>query len=51
MTKTKLQCQHTPKTHRLVFGCKITGKYAVDLCKNCRENEPKEFLVEETELS
>jgi hypothetical protein len=47
----ELKCKHEPKTHRLVFACQITGDYMVDLCKNCHDDEPKEFLIDEVKLS
>jgi len=45
-----LQCSHHSKKFRLKFSCERTGDYLLELCKSCRDNESREFLIEEKEI-
>lgn len=42
-----LGCKHVPKQFRLEYECKETGNYLVELCAECRTNEPTKFLLKE----
>lgn len=45
-----LRCVHTPKYSRLVYSCKVTGDYTVELCKTCRRTESNDFLIKEEKI-
>lgn len=45
-----LQCLHKSKKFRLKFRCERTGDYIIELCEGCRDNETKEFLIEEEQM-
>ncbi len=45
----ELRCNHTPK-YKLEFSCNRTGNYTIELCEDCRKQEPDEFLIREAIL-
>ena len=45
----ELRCNHTPK-YKIEFSCHRTGNYTIELCEDCRKQEPDEFLIREAVL-
>ena len=44
-----LKCSHEP-VYRLEYSCRQTGNYILELCEDCRKQEPDEFLIREAIL-
>jgi hypothetical protein len=50
MRESKLYCTHFPKKFRLVYSCKITGNYTLEICESCHKKEDRKFLISEEKI-
>jgi hypothetical protein len=47
----EFECQHQPKTKKLLFSCQVTGNYQIFLCEDCYKKDDKKFLIAQENIT